>query len=595
MRRIVLIGAALTLVATLLLPGTAEAGGDSWGGGGPGLTCPDGYELEGEWCVKRVVETFDADEHIDYECPDGFSGPNRAKKCRKVTHERFPATPITQLTCPDDFVGPDSAGQCSKTETVTEVVHVDESTELVCLDTWTLLDGECVREVETIFYEDPVLIADRVCPDGYDGPNDVAQCTREVEDVVAATPVDIVRCPEGWTGPDADNNCSRSRIVDEVVGAGFVTTTTCADGFTLDAPRPECIAQYPATVELTCPAGFEVVDGPLGAECVDPNSSLPGPLPTESISCSAPSSTVLPIVDPFEPPMCEIRIPASSVGVARCPAGYVGPDADNRCVIETVVTDVVPAIVVSVLECPAEYVGPDANQQCVRTVVETVVASEVSVEACLSPRLGPDADGRCVFLAFTTERLPAIERPVFACPAGFDGPDSMWNCSRETTETIVIDADIETLGYECPSDSSGPDADNQCSRRTVEKVNATEVVTYRCPHDSDGPDANNQCTKERIYKVRPNGHVCRIKFYDYPDGSRLLFSEKRQGAYNLRWGSAHLNDDVESVRVPEGCTVSVAEHHGGAGWCFTLEAGLHNLPDDEMSWFSIPGTGCSRS
>ena len=44
----------------------------------------------------------------------------------------------------------------------------------------------------------------------------------------------------------------------------------------------------------------------------------------------------------------------------------------------------------------------------------------------------------------------------------------------------------------------------------------------------------------------------------------------------------------------DGCTVSVAEHHGGAGWCFTLDAGLHNLPDDEMSWFSIPGTGCNR-
>lgn len=578
----------MSLMATLLLPGPAEAGGDRWGGGGPGITCPDGYELDGEWCIKRVTETFDADEHVTYECPDGFSGPNRHHKCRKVTHEVFPADPITRLVCPDGFIGPDSSGQCSKTETVTDVVHVDEGIELVCPEDAALDGAECVRDAVVVTTAPPETVDELVCPDGYDGPNASGECVREVAENVPATAVDLVQCPQGWMGPNTDGNCTFAREVFEVIGAGFVTTTTCPDGFTLDAPLPECITLYPATVVLTCPPGFELQQGFGGAECIDPNSSLPGPPPMESIDCVAPSSTLIPPPDPFTDPMCELRIPASESASVVCPAGYVGPDVDNRCVIQNIETDVVPAIVFSTLECPTGYLGPDANQECTRFVTDIIAPTTVTTEVCNPPTLGPNASGDCVRIETETVRVPAIERPVFTCPVGYAGPDAAWNCSRDTTETTVVDAEVEIIGYTCPADAEGPDGDNVCSRRTVEKVDPIRVVTYTCPQGADGPDADNQCTKERIHKVRPNGHDCRIKFYDFPDGSRLLFSLKSHGAHNL----GHHNDDVESVRVPAGCTVSVAEHHHGGGWCMTLGPGLHNLPDDELSWFSIPGTGC---
>lgn len=593
--------ATLTLLIGVMFAASADAGGGGGYGGGDGddteYSCPDGYELDGRWCTLTITEVFDADEAIEYVCPDGYDGPDAANQCTLETVETFPATPITELQCPDGFDGPDAAGKCTREVTVVDIVHVDESIESVCPDIGVLgIDASgdpiCEIDVLVVVTAPPVVETVATCPAGYAGPDATGTCSRMTIETVPGTPSTEQLCPAGFDGPNLRGECTRTVSDTEFKGVELTTTLVCPGAYTLDGT--DCVRQVAPRIEVQCPPGFDLVSDPFfGDQCIDPlNPTLPPALPIEVPVCDAPLTG--PIDDGTGIQVCEDRFPALETVTVACPAGYDGPDSMNLCTRTVDVIETIPAVEVVTVLCDAGQVGPDANGDCFVITTDTVPQIEEDIESCTAPFLGPNADGDCVDVVTEVQTFDPIDVPVFTCPAGYDGPDAAWNCSKTTTTTEMVDAEEVIVDYSCPSDADGPDANNECTRTTIDVVDADQIVTYSCPSDSVGPDANNQCTRSREYKIKAS-HYCKIRFYDFPNANGILLREDTAGEYDLSGSLSHKNDDIESVKVPWGCNVSVAEDFGGGGWCLTLGPGIHNLPDDEMSWFSLPGTGCDNS
>ena len=88
--------------------------------------------------------------------------------------------------------------------------------------------------------------------------------------------------------------------------------------------------------------------------------------------------------------------------------------------------------------------------------------------------------------------------------------------------------------------------------------------------------------------------ACQVQLFDFPFGDGLL-TTLGVGEYNLQGDLAWLNDDIESIYVPEGMTITVSEHHNGRGWTkFREGPGTFEVHDDQVSWIRIAGS-CSPS
>jgi len=88
---------------------------------------------------------------------------------------------------------------------------------------------------------------------------------------------------------------------------------------------------------------------------------------------------------------------------------------------------------------------------------------------------------------------------------------------------------------------------------------------------------------------QPTGN-CQVSLFDFPNGNTRL-SDLGPGTYNFSGNLAWLNDDVESVYVPAGMTITVSEHFDGRGWTKTrVGPGTFDVHDDEVSWIKIEGS-----
>ena len=92
---------------------------------------------------------------------------------------------------------------------------------------------------------------------------------------------------------------------------------------------------------------------------------------------------------------------------------------------------------------------------------------------------------------------------------------------------------------------------------------------------------------------QPSGN-CKVDLYDFP-GAHTYLASLSTGVYPLTGSLAWLNNDIESVHIPAGCTVAFAEHSNGSGWCKTFTGpGTFEVYDDVVSWINVGG-GCSHA
>ena len=97
------------------------------------------------------------------------------------------------------------------------------------------------------------------------------------------------------------------------------------------------------------------------------------------------------------------------------------------------------------------------------------------------------------------------------------------------------------------------------------------------------------------YAVTPtqsSSHGCSARLYDFPHGGTFL-AEVQEGAHNL---TGALNNDVESIYVPSGCTFAASEHWDGQGRCIVKSGpGTFEVGDDVVSWIGVNRSSCGSA
>lgn len=579
------------LLLTLIVPVTADAsaGGDDWWQ----QKCPDGFDgpdKDGN-CTRVTEEIFDAEKIVHYYCEAPYTGPNKDNQCAKLNVETFPADEIAEYRCPAGYDGPVDKS-CTKTVTTTETVHVNEETTKICPDGWALTGvapDTCAFGVIEIVTSPPTTIDEYSCPATYAGPDANNKCTRvsiAIDTKPAVTTTDEV-CPEGFTLQSA--NCVKRVDQQQYIGATSTVTLTCAAELSFETAG--CVAKVPAKTVYSCEAGFTIDETTFPATCVQ--NSNEGPL-VITLECPAPLINLVVVMPGMG--LCDSVSAPQNITTLACPGTFTPVAGSDTLCEKTINGGVsVPPITVTTVACDADYAGPDANGECTKTTFDddVVDATVTTSQVCTAPDIGPDANGDCVGILSTNIFTPVIELPSFTCPAGYDGPDDAWNCSKDITEVKTVDAERVVTGYDCPDDSRGPNKDNLCARDSIENVDAKEEISYICPKDTHGAK-DGKCVRKTVEVVPAFGNSCTVKFYDYPHAQKFLFAESEEGAKSLDGKLAVFNNDVESIKVPNGCDASMAQKLDGSGWCMTFGPGVHNLPDDQLSWYSIPGTGCKN-
>jgi len=581
----------LALLLTLVVPATAAdaaGGGDWWQ-----KQCPSGFDgpdKDGN-CTKVTIKEFDADEVIKYYCEAPYAGPDANNECSKIEVKTFPADPVYDFKCPDGYDGPVN-GICSKKITTIDTVHVNEESRQVCPDGWNLDTDVCSIKIPEITTSTSTTVTEYSCPADYAGPNTANQCVKAeiVIDVKDAVVTVNEICPTDFTISSA--NCVRTEP--DVQFAGVVRTVDLGCPAELAFTAAGCVAVVPAKLVVSCIDGYTLNDenGTVyPGTCEQASNTTPV---VYSLDCPAPLTNLVEVM--LGMGTCESVSSPHDVISYACPSGFtLVINSNTLCEQDSTRQVVVPPVQVEVKSCDeADYVGPGINDECTKTtfVDDVIDATATDVEVCTGDAVGPNVDGDCLTIGTTLLTTPAIDLPSFTCPAGYDGPDAKWNCTKEVTKVDEVDAEEVVKGYICPSDARGPNGDALCARDNVVTIDASKDINYVCPDDTHGP-VDGICTRKHVEVVPAAGTKCYVKFYDFPHAQKLLFATSNEGAVNLSGKLSHFNNDVESIKVPAGCTVSVARKYDAAyGWCKTLGEGVHNLPDDQLSWFAIPGTGC---
>lgn len=354
-----------------------------------------------------------------------------------------------ESTCPDGYDGPRDDGLCYR-----ETVEVFDATEIVTY-VCDVADGfvgpdaynECTRTTNEVEVVHVEEGYTTVCPDGLTFVGDV--CYIDVVEITETDPVDVVSydCPPGYLGPDGNNQCSKD--VDTTEYAAVVVTPFLECTAPAMLVGTSCLTDVDADRELTCPDGYVL------------NLTLNPP------KCVGDSD----LLDPIE--------------VVSCLAGYDGP-YDIGGVATCRKTD--PATLSTTVECPAGFTDPDGDGVCTKGSVTTEVidATEIKTPTCPDGSLGPDS-GRCVIIGTKELQFPAVTVPVFTCPDGFDGPDAYWNCSKDVVNTETVPAE-KVVTYDCPDDSEGPNHKNQCVRTIIDVVEPTKQTRkpWRCEVQTGG-------------------------------------------------------------------------------------------------------------
>lgn len=175
--------------------------------------CPDGYVADGEICRQITYKDF------DYSCPEGStlqgqscfqvneSGPYTGDGCPEGeivfggSCQKSESTPVSEQ-CPSGYEMTGSSCQKTKVDPASYTCGEDS--------TWSLQSTTCWRVLT-----EPSLIE---CPDG-SWVQQGGQCTRTTDDVVQR------ECPEGYDQSSEEHSeCVKTEVVDDIQGNQLTVT-----------------------------------------------------------------------------------------------------------------------------------------------------------------------------------------------------------------------------------------------------------------------------------------------------------------------------------------------------------------------------------
>ena len=124
---------------------------------------------------------------------------------------------------------------------------------------------------------------------------------------------------------------------------------------------------------------------------------------------------------------------------------------------------------------------------------------------------------------------------------------------------------------------------------------ATPALATTNPGSSYDNNTYSYGYNNLTYAVTPtqsSSHGCTARLYDFPHGGTFL-AEVQEGAHNL---TGALNNDVESIYVPSGCTFAASEHWDGQGRCIVKSGpGTFEVGDDVVSWVGVNRSSCGSA
>ncbi len=220
-------------------------------------TCPTGYTLSGDSCVKTTYSYVD--KTTTKTCPTGWTLSGNS--CVKTTYSY--ENRITNYTCADSSYTL-SGNTCSKTLSTKATPHIKTSFECVdgvcqtvtrvdyyyCQDKSYTLNGKMCYKTDRV----NATISGYTCPTGYvdNGTN----CSKANTETTSATVTKA--CPSGYN--DNGKNCSKANT--ETISA--TVTKTCPSGYNDNGKNCSKANTETANVIVkttkTCPTGYNLAN-----------------------------------------------------------------------------------------------------------------------------------------------------------------------------------------------------------------------------------------------------------------------------------------------------------------------------------------------
>ena len=435
------------------------------------FSCPDGYTLKGNKCVKtntlvQNANKYEGETKVEYvdpiktkvnantSCPEGYE--SNGSYCVKYTDSIEVLGPITYV-CPDSSYTLQGA-TCVKTYNAT---YVSGTTNYTCPTGYELSGTKCVTKVNATKKVDYTCPAgyDRngtscyriqkaeehtstKCPDGYSPSGN--KCVKTTTDTVDGTPKTTYGAwkfinTQYYTVSNKAYTGTTSKLVYEGMVTGAVCGTPCGNK---GIWYKYSYYTRTATTTYDCPTGYT----PSGSKCVKTVTDTKDPIVNKTYTCPAGFT-------PYGNNECRREVAATENVSYSCPSGY---DRDGTTCIRTI--DATPSSTSGYYTCPQG--GDLVGNKCV--IKKAALAKQgPSTRICKEGTLVGD---KCVI------STPLITEDVYAytCPAGYDksGEGANTKCSK------VIASEG---GYYC-SNTKATLVGDKCHITVYDTIDATANV-----------------------------------------------------------------------------------------------------------------------
>ncbi len=422
---------------------------------GTDYTCPTGYTLNGQYCIKYTDATEKPGDKT-YTCPSGYT--LNGTKCTKTVDATYkPGT--TSYTC--DNGGTLSGTKCTITKNATENVTY------TCPSGYTKNGTSCYK-----VYDASTKYS---CPSGYTLSG--SKCSKTNTTTIDATK--SYSCPSGWSR--SGSTCSKTTTSTQAATAHYKTVygnwvnggtkyyTSSGKGYTGDTSK---LVLQGAISGATCgsPCGnkgiwYKYIYYTRSKSSVVDYYSCPSGWSRSGSTCSKSSTSTQ----------------AASVSYS-CPSGY--SKSGSKCTKSTTDTR----------DASKTYTCNSGDSLSGTKCTHTIAATKKTTYSCPS---GYTLSGtKCTY---TYNATPHEGTGSYTCPSGYTLSGT--KCTYTIDATIGQGPSTWTCptGYELLKDGS-----HKCIRKI--DATATPVYTYTCPsgYTAEGTGANTKCYKI----VHTDGYYC---------------------------------------------------------------------------------------
>lgn len=225
-------------------------------------TCPSGYTLSGGKCKKGYISTVDASKKVTYSCPSGYSISGTT--CVKTTSVSFDATQVIKYSCPDGYVI--NGTSCTRTvKTITRQTYTSAKSgseySLVSTDTRAACSG-CAYV--TYYTYDVVTTSTSTtaasvskyytCPGGYSLAGSRCYAT-ESTTAAASKSESGYTCPSGYS---LEGSKCKKTVINELDPDTNITYS-CKEGYNL--VEGKCTKGSVSTIDATKNVNYSCESG----------------------------------------------------------------------------------------------------------------------------------------------------------------------------------------------------------------------------------------------------------------------------------------------------------------------------------------------